>query len=101
MPVSPYSKCLLTHNSERYSAFKEISEKVNNNESLLTSEFIVSYFIQNPNLYVYDKDMNYTKFINEICVILAFNWDEDKFTDLLKNNKFKLMVLHAFVWINV
>ncbi|HPQ19873.1 MAG TPA: DUF2079 domain-containing protein [bacterium] len=73
LPFSKYSKYYLTFNKEQYQAFKEINQKELQNEPIITSEFLALHFINNPNLYVYDKNIPPENFLVNVKWLLAFN----------------------------
>ncbi len=63
-----------------------IKAKVKNkNSSIAASEFLANYFIENTNLYVFDKDIEFSKFSDKIDYIICFDYQiRIYFNDYLK-----------------
>ena len=59
--------------TDKIKNFELIKTRIPKNANLLTSEFLAESFIDNPNLFLYDKYADYRKFINFIDYVLTFN----------------------------
>ena len=95
LPYSPYGKKTLPIEQSIYNDFLEIKKYIPANKPLMTSEFLGVYFIDNSNLFVYDKNIPYTKYLDKIKFFLISNKNRNISNILMEKHNFKIYISNS------